>query len=160
MQKTRHYRKDRLLKEKRHDVYREKAKLPEPTLCNNCGALFMNGRWSWNDAPDRVNQSVCPACRRISDNCPAGIVEIKGTFYKEHRNEILNLIHNTENQEKSKHALERIMKIKDHNDTTTVTTTGIHVARRIGEALSRSYKGDYNFQYGDAEKCIRVYWQR
>ena len=42
----------------------------------------------------------------------------------------------------------------------SVTTTGIHQARRIGEALSRAYKGDLTIQYADGEQSIRVYWQR
>jgi len=41
-----------------------------------------------------------------------------------------------------------------------VTTTGIHVARRIGEALARAYKGDLSYQYAEGEKRIRVYWRR
>jgi len=44
--------------------------------------------------------------------------------------------------------------------TMLVTTTGVHLARRIGEALSRSYKGEFSFQYGDGEKTLRVYWER
>jgi len=40
------------------------------------------------------------------------------------------------------------------------TTTGVHIARRIGESLSRACQGDYSFQYGDAEKIIRVFWSR
>jgi len=46
MYKGLYERKDRLIKEKRHDVYRERIKCPEPTLCTECGALFLNGRWS------------------------------------------------------------------------------------------------------------------
>ena len=58
------------------------------------------------------------------------------------------------------HPLERIMAIKDGKDGTIVTTTGIHIARRIGESLARAYNGDFSFQYADDEKSIRVYWQR
>jgi NMD protein affecting ribosome stability and mRNA decay len=160
MVKKQYGRKDRLLKEKRHDVYLEKSKIPEPTLCNVCGALFENGRWTWNTTEKKVNRITCPACRRIADRYPAGIIEIRGIFYNEHKDEILNLIHNIENQEKGEHPLERIIATKEANDHTIVTTTGIHLARRIGEALSRSYKGDYYFQYAEAEKSIRVYWER
>lgn len=39
-------RRDRLIKEERHDVYKEKSKGPDPTLCSECGALFTSGRWS------------------------------------------------------------------------------------------------------------------
>ena len=52
------------------------------------------------------------------------------------------------------------MSIKDEKEYTLVTTTGIHIARRIGDAMSRSYKGDYSFQYAEGDKSIRVYWHQ
>ncbi len=160
MDKGLYERQDRLIKEKRHDVYQEWGKWTEPTLCTGCSALFLNGRWSWKKPTGKTNKAICPACRRSADNYPAGRIEIKGEFFNEHRQETLNLISNIEKQEKERHPLERIMSVKDEKDYTLVTTTGIHIARRIGEALSRSYKGDYSFQYAKGDKSIRVYWHR
>ena len=161
MNKGMHRRNDRLLKEKRHDAYRESEKWPEPTCCTECRALFVNGRWSWEEIPPKnVNETLCPACRRIADQYPAGYIEIKGDFFQEHQEEILNLAYNIEKQEKGERPLERIMSVTENNDYTLVTTTGVHLARRIGEALSRSYKGDLSFQYAKEDKDIRVYWQR
>ena len=153
-------RSDRLIQEKRHDVYQEKEKLPEPTLCSECGVLFTNGRWTWGDPPKGANQTLCPACRRVAENLPAGYIEIRGQFFKEHQDEILNLARNIEQQERNERPLERIMAITPESDHTLVTTTGVNIARRIGEAISRSYNGDFSFQYADGEKSIRVYWQR
>jgi len=160
-------RKDKLIVEKRHDVYQERNKWPSPTLCTECDALFVNGRWVWGEAPssgevdqEPASRVICPACRRIADRYPAGYVEIKGPFFKEHRQEILNLINNIAGQEKSEHPMERTMDIKAKRGQVLVTTTGIHLARRIGEALSRAYKGDLSVQYADGEHSIQVRWQR
>ena len=160
MDKGSHGRKDRLIKEKLHNVYRERDKSLGPTVCTGCGALYVDGRWSWEQPPDQARETICPACRRIADRFPAGHVELKGLFFDEHRDEILNLVRNTENREKADRPLERIMSIEDGRDHTLVTTTGIHVARRIGEALARAYSGDLSYHYAEAEKRIRVYWQR
>jgi NMD protein affecting ribosome stability and mRNA decay len=155
-------RRDRLIKEERHDVYKEKSKWPEPTLCSECGALFTSGRWSWEKVPLQVDihQAICPACRRIIDQYPAGYIDITGTFFSEHREEILNLIYNTERREKEGHPLQRIMAINHGVDRTVVTTTGTHLARRLGEALVSAYKGNLSFHYAEAEDVIRVSWQR
>jgi hypothetical protein len=153
-------RKDRLIQEKRHDAYQEGHKWPEPTVCPQCGALFMNGRWSWQPAPPGAQTAICPACRRIADHYPAGYVEITGPFLTDHRAEVLNLVRNIEKQEKGEHPLERLMSISAEQDPIQLTTTGLHLARRIGEALSRAYKGDLSYQYAEAEATIRVYWQR
>jgi hypothetical protein len=160
MEKSVHGRRDRLIKEARHDVYRERAKWPEPTLCTDCGAVFVNGRWTWEDAGKNSHTAVCPACRRVDDNLPAGHVEITGDFFDYHRREIINLIRNTESQEKQHHPLERIMHLEAGPSVTRITTTGIHLARRLGEALSKSYKGDLSVQYPDAELSVQVSWHR
>ncbi|MCB0292237.1 MAG: ATPase, partial [Calditrichaeota bacterium] len=78
-------RKDRLIKEKRHDAYHINDKLPEPTVCSECGALFTTGRWTWKDVPAGAHTTTCPACRRISQDYPAGIIELKGPFLRIHR---------------------------------------------------------------------------
>lgn len=160
MKRPSYGRKDRLIKQKRDDVYQTRQKLAEPTVCSACGAVFMSGRWSWAKPPKEANSAVCPACRRIADNYPAGYLEIRGSFFNEHRDEILGLIQNVEEQEKTRHPLERIISITDGDEMTSVTTTGIHVARRIGEALARSYKGDFSFQYGEGRKSITIHWTR
>ncbi len=160
MDKGQYGRRDRLVQEKHHDTYREGKKWPEPTACTQCSSVYIEGRWTWYDIPAKANKVVCPACQRIADNYPAGYLELNGTFFKEHHEEMLNLIRNEEEQEKGEHPLERIMAISEDDDQTVITTTGIHIARRIGEAISRAYQGELSFTYGDGEKTIRVFWSR
>lgn len=153
-------RRDRLIKEKNHDAYQKQNKWPEPTLCPQCGALLTGGRWTWTNTPEPVNEAICPACRRIAERYPAGYVEMGGPFYATHQEEILNLVRNIEQQEKEEHPLERIMSITDDREGTLILTTGIHLARRLGEALSRAYQGEFSMQYADGEQRIRVQWRR
>lgn len=153
-------RKNRLIKQKKHDTYRLKGKLPEPSLCNTCGALYVNGRWTWAEPPEKSHPVTCSACRRIEDQLPAGVIKLQGFFLEKHRQEILNLVRNTEKLEKNHHPLERIMGVAERDGFVDLQTTGVHLARRIGEALSRSYQGDYSIRYGEDEQSIRIQWQR
>ena len=153
-------RKDRLIRDRRKDVYIDQIILKDPSVCNKCNAFYTNSKWTWKTAEQTTSETTCPACRRISDNYPAGIIEIKGNFFLLHSIDILNLVHNVERLEKTERPLERIMSITKDKGKTIITTTGIHIARRIGEALSRSYQGNYNFKYADGEKSIRVSWER
>jgi len=153
-------RRDRLVKEKYHDTYREDKKRTEPSLCSQCGAVFVGGRWTWNEAPEGVEEVLCPACKRIADDYPAGYVELKGSFFEERREQILNLVNNEEKLEKGEHPMERIMAITPAADGTMITTTGVHMARRIGDAVVRAYQGELSFTYGDNEKSVRVQWMR
>jgi NMD protein affecting ribosome stability and mRNA decay len=153
-------RKDRLIKDSRKDTYIDQITLKDPAICSKCNAVYTNGRWTWKTTEQTTSKTTCPACRRISDNYPAGYIEIKGNFFQIHSTDILNLINNTEQLEKNERPLERIISITEHENKTVITTTGIHIARRIGEALNRSYQGNFLFQYADGEKSIRVFWER
>ena len=156
-----HRRRDKLIKERRHDVYRERGKLPGNTWCPECGVVFTGGRWAWATRPEDAKATACPACRRSADRLPAGQVEISGGFFEGHREEILNLVRNIDRLEKGEHPLERIMSMEgDPPGGIVIHTTGLHIARRIGEALHASYTGNLSFQYGDGEKSIRVSWVR
>ncbi|MFH2123290.1 MAG: BCAM0308 family protein [Pseudomonadota bacterium] len=153
-------RQDKLIQQERHDTYEELGKWPEPTVCSECNVVFLNGRWAWVEPGGNGNVIVCPACQRIKDSFPAGYVEIKGTFFDVHREEMLNLVSNLEALEKGEHPMERLMAITTEEDHTLITTTGIHLARRIGEAFKHAYEGDLSFTYGDGEKSIRLTWIR
>ncbi len=153
-------RKDRLIKDHRKDVYVDQVTLKEPAICSRCNAVYSTGRWTWKTTEQYTTKTTCPACRRISDNYPAGYIEIRGNFFSHHSTDILNLINNTERLEKAERPLERIISIEEFKERMLITTTGIHIARRIGDALSRSYQGKFNFQYADGEKSIRVFWER
>jgi hypothetical protein len=153
-------RKDRLIKDNRKDTYIDQIALKDPAACSKCNAVYTNGRWTWKTTEQITSKTICPACRRISDNYPAGYIEIKGNFFLLHSTDIINLVNNVERLEKTERPLERIMSITDDKGKTIITTTGIHIARRIGEALSRSYQGNFLFQYADGEKSIRVFWER
>lgn len=153
-------RRDKLIQQERHDVYRSRVKYAEPTVCTGCGAVYASGRWSWGAAPRGAAGAVCPACRRIADRFPAGRVELSGEFFREHREEILNLVRNTEVAEKTDRPTERIMAIEGGDGDALVTTTGVHVARRIGESLARSYHGELDVRYGADEETVRVSWTR
>jgi len=151
---------DRLLQELVHDSYKAGRKLPEPTRCPDCGAVFLHGRWVWGAAPAGAHEERCPACHRIHDRFPAGFVALHGAFLGEHRDEILQLMRHHEAKEKAEHPLQRIMAIADSADGVTVTTTDTHLARDLAQALHKAYKGKLEFHYNKEENLLRATWSR
>jgi hypothetical protein len=153
-------RLDKLIKEREHDTYKTKGKLSEPTVCPVCGAVYHKGHWQWMDAPAGAEEHKCPACQRIEDKVPAGYVNISGEFFNAHRDEIMGLIHNQEQREKTGHPLNRLMAITDTEDGIEITTTDMHLPRDIGVALEKAYDGELDFQYTDESNILRVTWSR
>ena len=153
-------RRDRTVQEYQHDTYKLRGKLKEPTVCSECGALFHKGRWTWGSAPANAAEIVCPACLRIRDKYPKGLVTIKGGGKDEQHEQVIGLVKNTEEIEKKEHPLSRIMSIETKPEGLVISTTDTHLPRRIGEALKHAYHGDLELHYDKAEDFVRVTWTR
>jgi NMD protein affecting ribosome stability and mRNA decay len=153
-------RRDQLREEREHDSYKLQHKPPEPAACPDCGAVYHNGRWQWGPRPNGSHDVTCPACHRIRDHFPAGFVHVDGQFFGEHRNELTRLMRHHEAKANAEHPLARIMAIEDTVDGLLVTTTDIHLARDLGDALHHAYQGELEFHYNEAETKLRVHWHR
>ena len=153
-------RREELRDELVHDSYKSGHKLAEPSLCPECGAVYRGGRWTWSAAPAKASDAMCPACHRIRDGFPAGHVTLRGEFFLAHRDEILQLVRNRETHERAEHPLQRIIAIEPSPDGALITTTDIHLARNIGDALHSAYKGELEYHYNRQENLLRVEWRR
>lgn len=154
------HRTDRLLRELVHDPYKSKRKLAEPSVCRDCGVVYLDGRWTSKPAPDDAQQTTCPACRRTQDQVPAGFLTLSGEFLAQHRDEITGLIHNIEARERAVHPLKRIMGLEDDEGKLVVTFTDPHLARTVGDAIGHAYGGEVDFDYQKDEYLLRVNWSR
>jgi NMD protein affecting ribosome stability and mRNA decay len=147
------------VRQNEHDPYRPSAKLAEPTWCPECGAVYERGRWQWKErVAGQAPRHRCPACQRIHDHYPAGTVRLEGDSVRERRQELMSLIEHKAAQAKAEHPLQRIMAIEDDAGALVVTTTDVHLARLIGEAVHRAHHGQLRLQYAEGETSVRVYW--
>ncbi|MDH3597416.1 MAG: BCAM0308 family protein [Rhodospirillales bacterium] len=154
-------RMDRRLREHVHDPYKTRLKLKEPTVCPECGAVFHQGRWQWAAHPPAdANEEMCQACHRTQDKYPAGTATLAGGFLDGHKEEILNLVRHQEDLEKGEHPLHRIISIEEEAGRIVVSTTDIHLPRRIGEAVHHAYQGDLDLHYEEEAYFLRVNWTR
>ena len=152
-------RTDRLLQEHIHDPYKTRRKPSEPSVCPVCNAVYRNGRWQWADAwPMDAHLELCQACRRSKDNYPAGVLSLKGEKVTQHKTEMLNLVHHLEAKERTEHPMHRIMRIEEHPNRLVISTTDVHLPRRLAQAIHHAYKGTLDRKY-DKEGCfVRVNW--
>jgi len=103
---------------------------------------------------------LCPACRRIRDRYPAGEITLQGRFYVDHAGEILRLVRNVEDAEHREHPLQRIIGIERAGGKAVVTTTDLHVARRIAHALEAAWHGELDTHYDPEGYFVRITWER
>lgn len=143
-----------------HEIkYPHHEKAAEALVCTECGVVHHRGQWYWGAPPvTHVEGALCPACKRIRARDAAGTLELDESFVP-HRDEILGMIRNEEEAEKAEHPLERLMGVQDVEGGLVVTTTGIHLARRIANKLERRFHRQARFHYGEGSEALRVDWK-
>jgi len=144
----------------------------DPTICPTCKLIYHNKHWFWDDEllqqlEDKAKKGEieiyhrdCPACRRIKEHYPMGIVRVRGEFWKVHRGEIFNLIRNEERRAQKVNPLERIIKMEESKGELIIETTSGVLAHRIGNVLEKSYKGKSRYHLSEDQKLLRVEWER
>lgn len=149
------------------DPYLPKKGIREAAFCNSCGALYRSKRWSLDQetlkkaqAENRLNLVTCPACRRLADNNPAGVVTLTGDYLRWHRQDILNAIRQIEARSRTKNPLGRIMAIDEGRDSLTVTTTEDKLAQKLGRELFKAHRGELHYRWNHEEHFVRVSWSR
>jgi hypothetical protein len=142
------------------DPFATSEKPPEPAACPRCGLVVRAGRWVEGSAAHGAAALECPACRRIAQDLPDGILTVGGSFVAAHDTEIRGLVHHVEENEKRNHALARIFGIETEGKELVVKTTERRLAESIGRALERAYGGTLERIEGDKSSPLRVRWQR
>jgi hypothetical protein len=122
--------------------------------------VFRDGRWRRSDSKPAPAGALCPACRRVEGHHPAGELRLAGPFVAAHRQDVLATVQRVAEREGAGHPLERIAEIRDEGDEIVVTTTGVHLARAMGQALRHAWHGVLEIEDDDAELGVRVQWRR
>jgi NMD protein affecting ribosome stability and mRNA decay len=144
--------------------------LPEPAVCELCGDVYADRRWTQPDAERQsakhkhfraANKVVCPGCERQRTGVPSGYVYVQGKFFALHQDEIKRLLENEAERTAEDNPMARIMEWQaDPDGKLTVTTTTEHLARRLGHALNKAYHGKVRYGVSQRNKLARVWWQR
>jgi hypothetical protein len=73
---------------------------------------------------------------------------------------MLSLARHQEAAEKAEHPLNRIMGVEDTPDGVVITTTDIHLPRRIGEAIRRAFHGEFKAHFDEGAYSVRAEWSK
>jgi NMD protein affecting ribosome stability and mRNA decay len=146
------------------DPYLLKMEPGDRAVCTKCDAVYHNKRWMLGGGTERVMDKalkvVCPACQKIKDGYVGGYVTLQGDFFKEHLEEIINMVRNKEKRAMYYNPLDRIIAIKRKRGALEITTTTEKLAQRIGQMLSKAYNGDLEYKWSSDTKMARVVWTR
>ena len=134
-------------------------------VCEGCGAMYQNKRWYRDEK--RLKEGgktvtvVCPACLKIRDNFPGGIVTLQGDYVLPHKSDLLRLVKNEEERARGYNPLERVMSIKENGrGSIVINTTNEKLAQRLGRAIKKAFHGTVKYRWSHDNKLVRVDWVR
>ncbi len=150
------------------DSYLPRGASRSVSICGSCRAVYMNKRWYVaGDSAEVASKEaktvliVCPACLKIRDNFPGGIVTLRGEYVLAHKQDVINLIKNEEERARGFNPLERVMSIKENgHGSLVVNTTNEKLAQRLGRAVKKAFHGEVTYRWSHDNKLLRVDWER
>lgn len=163
-------------KSKRYSLsYKEKYSSRDPYLpkgakgvaiCEWCYSVYRNKRWYADQRifmevskKHGVIKVVCPACLKMRDNFPGGILTLKGKGILLYKKDLMNLIRNEEERARGLNPLERIMSIReDGYGNIIISTTNEKLAQRLGREIKKAFHGSVSYHWSHDNKLLRVDW--
>lgn len=150
------------------DPYLPRKSASAVGACPGCHAIRSNKRWHLNEkeyaALTRGRGTAvterCPACRKIADGFPSGVILLRGAYLLEHREEILKLARNEEKRAMGFNPLQRIMSVKEEGGKLEIATTDEKLAQRIGREVRKACRGTVEYKWSEDSKLLRVNWVR
>lgn len=149
------------------DPYLPQEGMKEPALCTGCRALYRNKRWELDPqavaaalAGGELTEVTCPACQKIAEGYPEGVVTLSGDYLWDHEAEIRNLLNNEEEKARGRNPLGRIMRMTRDERSLVIETTDQKLAEHLGRAVHKAHQGELRVNRGGDQGASRVYWER
>ncbi len=150
------------------DSYIPRKSPPAIGACTDCHAIRRSKRWHLDEKefaaltrkPGAVAMERCPACRKIADDFPSGVILLRGGYVLGHREEILKLVRNEEKRAMGINPLERIISVTERNGRMEIATTDEKLAQRIGREVRKACGGALEYKWSEDSKLLRVNWVR
>lgn len=140
-----------------HDHRSPETKSADSLVCDDCGVVQHGGRWHWGaPAIGFVHGGRCPACETIRSGIPGGTLRIPMPRV-DSTNEVMQLVRTAATAEREEHPLERLMDVVERGGELVVTTTGIHLARRLATQLQRRFHEKPKVHYSE-DDTVTVVW--
>lgn len=149
------------------DPYLLDIKPDEVAVCKECRSVYAGQRWELESQAEKdirdaekIVYTLCPACQKIRDRMPGGVLTLSGEFLGKHMQEIVNLINNENRESMEINPLERVMSMDEEDGSLTILTTNEKLAQKIGRSVYKAYSGNVEYKWSEDRKLVRVNWHR
>ena len=149
------------------DPYLSASGLKEPAVCQNCYAVYRQKSWHLDPSAAAAMENdpavqwvTCPACLKIAEHYPEGIVTLRGDYLWRHEAEIRNILRKEAERVMAKNPVARIISMEKIEEELMIETTEQKLAEHLGRTLNRAHQGDLQVDWSGSPRICRVSWER
>lgn len=115
-------------------------------VCTECHAVFDGRKWKGalqtpRQDTDRLDKTLCTACKRVRDKVAFGTVYLEGEALVSRYDEIVRMIRREEEIERDRNYSSRILDIRREGSKMTVRTVNSILAIHIAKQFKKAFKG-------------------
>ena len=149
---------------KRRPVEVTHGRPAEPSVCEECGAVFARRVWRHDRKHtgallDRATWTRCPACSQAACNVGFGRVVIRGRYALANEATIRRRIANVAVRASRTQPERRISAVDQHDDLIEVITTSQKLAHRIVHELKKLFRGRASYAWS-SDGTLFATWER
>ena len=140
------------------------GRLSEPSVCEQCGAVFSRRVWRRPAAPNpallaRAYWTRCPACVQTSREEYLGRVLLRGRYLETNLGEVTARIRNVVAQASAAQPERRMVSFSAQGPVLEVLTTSQKLAHRISHELKKAFGGRTTYAWAD-DGVLTTTWER
>jgi NMD protein affecting ribosome stability and mRNA decay len=144
-------------------VARKGHTVADPTICDQCGAVFTRKSWRFDHRVTRellaaAAWGLCPACTQGDGELAHGRILLKGAFVSENEVAIRRRIDNVESRATHTQPMRRVVSVEWAGDTLEVLTTSQKLAHRLVNELKKAFGGRATYAWSDRDGSLFATW--
>ncbi len=137
----------------------------EPTVCENCGAVYLRRSWRRGRKMTEVilrhaDWAICPACNQVQRQEYYGRVIAHGEFSAVEREAIAHRIENVARRAAASQPERKLVSLTWNDPALEVLTTSQKLAHRIVTELRKAFGGRASYAWSDRDGSLFATWER
>lgn len=136
----------------------------EGTICQHCGAVYARKTWRRGEEraamaiANNAERSPCPACVQVRDARAYGRVLLRGTWLKQHEDEVRRRIAGVEARARYTQPMRRVVEIGRDKDGLEILSTSQKLAHRMVRELEKAFGGSSSYRWSDRDGSLTATW--
>lgn len=139
--------------------------IPEPAVCERCGAVFSRRTWRRDRKVTdallaKAKWIVCPSCAQVASDEYFGRIVLRGAYVEPNEAAIRQRIENVAARAGFTQPQRRLVSVSRAGNELEVLTTSQKLAHRVVRELTKAFRGKASYDWSDRDGALFATWER